>query len=151
MPEPALLFVDDEPMMLNSLRHLFDDDYEVLTANSGKKGLELLSKHDVGVIISDQRMPEMLGHEFLAQAKILRPDTIRILLTGYSDIDDTIRSINDGEIFRYVNKPWQAAKLSETVNLAYKLHKKLVAEKNVQVRAEMYSNFAVLPPLPTCF
>jgi response regulator RpfG family c-di-GMP phosphodiesterase len=148
MPEPALLFVDDEPMMLNSLRHLFDDDYEVLTANSGKKGLELLSKHDVGVIISDQRMPEMLGHEFLAQAKILRPDTIRILLTGYSDIDDTIRSINDGEIFRYVNKPWQAAKLSETVNLAYKLHKKLVAEKNVQVRAEMYSNFAVLPPLP---
>jgi YesN/AraC family two-component response regulator len=61
MPEPALLFVDDEPMMLNSLRHLFDDDYEVLTANSGKKGLELLSKHDVGVIISDQRMPEMLG------------------------------------------------------------------------------------------
>jgi len=52
-----------------------------------------------------------LDNEFLAQAKILRPDTIRILLTGYSDIDDTIRSINDGEIFRYVNKPWQAAKL----------------------------------------
>lgn len=148
MPEPTILFVDDEPMILTSLRRLFDDDYEVLTADSGKKGLDLLAKHEVGVIVSDQRMPEMLGHEFLSQAKVLRPETIRILLTGYSDIDDTIRSINYGEIFRYVNKPWQASKLSETIDLAYKLHKKLVAEKNEQVRAEMFANFAVLPPLP---
>ncbi len=148
MPEPTILFVDDEPMILNSLRRLFDDDYEVLTAESGKKGLDLLAKQDVGVVISDQRMPEMLGHEFLSQAKVLRPDAIRILLTGYSDIDDTIRSINDGEIFRYVNKPWQASKLLETINLAYNLHKKLVAEKNLQVRAEMFANYAVLPPLP---
>jgi response regulator RpfG family c-di-GMP phosphodiesterase len=148
MPEPTILFVDDEPMILTSLRRLFDDDYEVLTADSGKKGLELLAKQEVGVVVSDQRMPEMLGHEFLSQAKVLRPEAIRILLTGYSDIDDTIRSINDGEIFRYVNKPWQASKLSETIDLAYKLHKKLVAEKNEQVRAEMFANFAVLPPLP---
>ncbi len=148
MPEPTILFVDDEPMILNSLRRLFDDDYEVLTADSGKKGLDLLAKHEVGVVISDQRMPEMLGHEFLSQAKNLRPDAIRILLTGYSDIDDTIRSINDGEIFRYVNKPWQASKLTETIDLAYKLHKKLIAEKNEQARAEMFANFAVLPPLP---
>lgn len=148
MPEPIILFVDDEPMILTSLRRLFDDDYEVLTADSGKKGLELLAKQEVGVVVSDQRMPEMLGHEFLSQAKVLRPEAIRILLTGYSDIDDTIRSINDGEIFRYVNKPWQASKLSETIDLAYKLHKKLVAEKNEQVRAEMFANFAVLPPLP---
>lgn len=148
MPEPTILFVDDEPMILTSLCRLFDDDYEVLTADSGKKGLELLAKHEVGVVVSDQRMSEMLGHEFLSQAKVLRPEAIRILLTGYSDIDDTIRSINDGEIFRYVNKPWQASKLSETIDLAYKLHKKLVAEKNEQVRAEMFANFAVLPPLP---
>jgi response regulator RpfG family c-di-GMP phosphodiesterase len=148
MPEPTILFVDDEPMILNSLRRLFDDDYEVLTADSGKKGLDLLAKHNVGVVISDQRMPEMLGHEFLSQAKALRPEAIRILLTGYSDIDDTIRSINDGEIFRYVNKPWQASRLAETINLAYRLHKKLVTEKNEQVRAEMFANFSVLPPLP---
>ncbi|MCS6988026.1 MAG: response regulator [Chloroherpetonaceae bacterium] len=148
MPEPTILFVDDEPMILNSLRHLFDEDYEVLTADSGRKGLDLLARHDVSVVVSDQRMPEMLGHEFLAQAKALRPDAIRILLTGYSDIDDTIRSINDGEIFRYVNKPWQAAKLSETINLAYKLHQKLVSEKNLQARAETLARFAALPPLP---
>jgi response regulator RpfG family c-di-GMP phosphodiesterase len=148
MSTPALLFVDDEPMILSSLARLFDDDYQVFTADSGLKALDILSKENIGVVISDQRMPEMLGHQLLAKVKAIKPDAVRILLTGYSDIDDTIRSINDGEIFRYVNKPWKANKLSETIALAHKLHQKLATEKNVQLRAEMLASASAEPPRP---
>lgn len=117
MLQHHLLFVDDEPMILHSLSLLFED-YTVYTATSGQQGLEILQQHPISVIISDQRMPQMTGVEFLRQAKEIAPDAIRILMTGYSDLQSIIDSVNVGEVFRYVNKPWQAEKLKETVRFA---------------------------------
>lgn len=112
-----LLFVDDEPMILQSLSLLFED-YAVHTATSGQQGLEILQQYPISVIVSDQRMPQMTGVEFLRQAKEIAPDAIRILMTGYSDLQSIIDSVNVGEVFRYVNKPWQAEKLKETIRFA---------------------------------
>lgn len=112
-----LLFVDDEPLILQSLALLFED-YVVHTATSGAEGLEILKKHPIDVIISDQRMPQMTGVDFLRLAKETSPNSIRILLTGYADLQAVVDSVNVGEIFRYVNKPWNAEKLRETVRFA---------------------------------
>ena len=105
----TLLFVDDELNILNSLKRLFrKENYQILTASSGQEGLELLKKTDesISLIISDQRMPEMNGAQFLEKAKEIFPDAIRFLLTGYSDIDAIVNAINKGEIHRYLAKPW---------------------------------------------
>ncbi|MFN3561317.1 MAG: response regulator [Chloroherpetonaceae bacterium] len=115
--QSKLLLVDDEPLILQSLRVLFDD-YTVFTAESGADGLELLKHHTIDVIISDQRMPKMSGVDFLRVAKEISPNAIRILMTGYADLQAVVDSVNVGEIFRYVNKPWNAEKLKETVRFA---------------------------------
>ena len=97
----TLLFVDDEKSILNSLRHTFrNENYKILLASSGAEALEILKTNEVSIIISDQRMPGMTGAQFLAQSKFEAPHAIRILLTGYSDIDDEVQSINEGQIFR---------------------------------------------------
>ncbi len=102
-----ILFVDDEDNVLKSLKRVFvDEDYEVLTASSGKDGLNILNKNEVSVIISDQRMPEMDGATFLEKTIELSPNSIRIMLTGYSDINDAIKAINKGGANRYITKPW---------------------------------------------
>ncbi len=104
----TLLFVDDEANILSSLQRLFRPlGYQILTAASGKEGLELLQNNNVDLIISDMRMPEMDGAEFLAQAAQQWPDTIRILLTGYADMTSTISAINEGKIYKYISKPWE--------------------------------------------
>ncbi len=104
----TLLFVDDEPNILSSLRRLFRaSGYRVLTAESGALGLEILEREAVDLVISDMRMPEMDGARFLAQVRSRWPDTVRVLLTGYSDIASIQDAINGGEIYRYVTKPWE--------------------------------------------
>ena len=119
----TLLFVDDEKSILTSMRRLFrNDNYKILLANSGAEGLEVLKENDVSVIISDQRMPGMTGSQFLAQSKFEAPHAIRILLTGYSDIEDAVQSINEGQIFRYLNKPWDEMDLKHTVLQALVFH-----------------------------
>jgi len=110
-----VLCVDDEPNILRSLHWLLHKDFDVMTAPSGLEGLEMLRKHDFDVIISDQRMPGMTGSEFLREACKLSPRAMRILLTGYSDMQAILRSINEGEVFRFVNKPWQNEDLTKTV------------------------------------
>jgi DNA-binding NtrC family response regulator len=112
-----LLFVDDEPLILQSLSLLFSD-YVVHTAESATAALEILKSNSIAVIISDQRMPQMSGIDFLRLAKDLSPNSIRILMTGYADLQAVIDSVNVGEIFRYINKPWNADKLRETVRFA---------------------------------
>ncbi|RKZ34079.1 MAG: two-component system response regulator, partial [Gammaproteobacteria bacterium] len=112
----TVLCVDDEPEILSALsRFLRRERYDVLTAQSGAAGLDLLRRHMVDVVISDMRMPEMDGTEFLAEVAHNWPETVRILLTGYADISATIDAINQGEIFRYVSKPWDEDKLRQTV------------------------------------
>ena len=107
--ERTLLLVDDEENIVRSLKRLLRrDGYNILTANSGKEGLEVLNDDNVGVIISDQRMPEMNGTEFLSQVKVLHPDTIRIVLSGYTDLNSVTDAINDGAIFKFLTKPWRS-------------------------------------------
>ena len=113
-----LLFVDDEKRVLTSMRALFRRDYDVLLANSGAEALELLGTARVDVIVSDQRMPEMTGVELLSEFKRRSPDTTRILLTGYADLQAIEDSINECEVFRYLMKPCAAEELRAAVREA---------------------------------
>ena len=106
----TLLIVDDEESILKSLQRLFrNENFSIITATSGIDGLNLIreAEYPFSVIISDQRMPEMTGAEFLAEARKLLPDTMRVLLTGYSDIDAIVKAINNGGVHRYLTKPWK--------------------------------------------
>jgi response regulator RpfG family c-di-GMP phosphodiesterase len=107
-PSCTLLFVDDEPNILSSLRRLFRPlGYRVLTAESGEQGLSILGEERIDLVISDMRMPAMSGAQFLEQVRMRSPDTVRILLTGYADVDAIVEAINKGQIYRYVAKPWE--------------------------------------------
>ncbi len=111
-----ILFVDDEKQILSSLNRVFmDDAFEVFTADSGSKALEILKKVRMDLIVSDQRMPEMNGVEFLKLSKKYSPHAVRIILTGYADINAAISSINEGEVYRYIAKPWNNDELKNTI------------------------------------
>lgn len=116
-PPVTVLLVDDEENILRALqRLLMDEEFEVLTAASGEQGLAVLRDAvNVGLIISDQRMPVMNGAEFLSRSRELAPDAMRILLTGYSDINATIEAINIGGAYRYISKPWNDEELVQTI------------------------------------
>jgi response regulator RpfG family c-di-GMP phosphodiesterase len=106
-------------MVLNSIERLFEDNFDVLRANSGLEALKLLQTHkDIEVIISDQRMPGMTGIEFFEKAKDLAPNSMRILLTGYADLSAVRDAVNSGEVFRYLTKPWSNTLLREMVRVA---------------------------------
>jgi serine/threonine-protein kinase len=106
-----VLCVDDEPNILRALSWLLRKDFQVVTAESAHEGLSLIRNGDFDVVISDHRMPEMSGVEFLSQVKLLAPRAMRILLTGYSDMQAVIQSVNESEVFRFVSKPWDVAEL----------------------------------------
>ncbi len=120
-PKTTLLFVDDEPLILQSLEVLFRQQYNVLTCSDPRQALDIIRQEKVSVIVSDQRMPGLTGVELLREVKDISPYTIRILLTGYSDLQAIIDSVNVGEIFRYINKPWRINKLRETIQFAAKV------------------------------
>lgn len=118
--EPALLLVDDEENILSALvRLLRRDGYRILRANGGAAGLALLEKEDVAVIISDQRMPEMSGVEFLSRVKELYPQTVRIALSGYTDLNSVTAAINNGAIYKFLTKPWDDELLRRNVREAF--------------------------------
>ncbi|PWJ38435.1 hybrid sensor histidine kinase/response regulator [Sediminitomix flava] len=116
----TVLYVDDEPQNLVSFRASFRKIYHVLTAQSGPEALEILEeKHqEISVIVSDQLMPKMTGVELLEKARELYPDIMRIVLTGYSDVQDIINSISRGEVYRYITKPWNRDELQVTLDNA---------------------------------
>jgi len=115
--KPTLLCVDDEQSILKALQRIFaGHPYELLFASSGKEALELMASKAVHLIITDMRMPQMTGAEFLAQAAKLQPDAYRILMTGFSDLSSTINAINVGKIHRYIQKPWDNTELAEVVH-----------------------------------
>lgn len=113
-----LLFVDDEERILNALRSVFRAKYNVFTASSGPEAMEFMKRFRPHVVVSDQRMPEMTGVELLRQVKDFSPHTVRILLTGYSDLAAIVGSINDGEVFRFISKPWDNADIQKTIGEA---------------------------------
>ena len=128
--EVKILLLDDEVNITKALRRvLMDvDQYDIYVANSGQEALDLLADEtDIGVIISDQRMPEMTGVEFLKKARGLVPDAVRILLTGYADIEASIAAINEGAVFRYLTKPWDDNILLQSIAEASRNYQ-LVAE-----------------------
>ncbi|HYD95914.1 MAG TPA: HD domain-containing phosphohydrolase [Noviherbaspirillum sp.] len=105
--QPSILFVDDEQNILSSLRRVFrTQGYQVLTADSGAAGLQILESEPVDLVISDMRMPQMDGAQFLERVRKRWPETIRLLLTGYADVQSILAAINRGEIYRYITKPW---------------------------------------------
>ncbi|HEX2770274.1 MAG TPA: HD domain-containing phosphohydrolase [Geobacteraceae bacterium] len=112
-----VLFVDDEENILKSLKRLLaDEEIEILTATSGEQGLDLLrDTEDVGLIVSDQRMPGLSGADFLRQSREISPDTLRIMLTGYADINATIDAINKGGAYRYISKPWDDEEMIQII------------------------------------
>ncbi|MER2529074.1 MAG: response regulator [Candidatus Competibacter denitrificans] len=123
-----ILFVDDEPFILRSLQRLFSSIYNVFTASSGLEAIDIVSKNQIHVVVCDQRMPEMIGVEALAVIKEISPATMRILLTGYSDMSALVDSINDGEIFRYILKPWNNKELKEIVGYAADIARESLVE-----------------------
>ena len=125
---PRILVVDDEVFILSALRRLLRDrGFEVLTADSGAAGLVILERETIDVVISDMRMPEMTGAEFLEQTFSRWPNVKRILLTGYADVSSTIAAVNKGKIWRYIAKPWDDEDLILTVQQAA-AHRNLMSE-----------------------
>lgn len=116
-----ILFVDDEERILRSLALQFRREYEVLTESDPNRALQRLKSESVHVLVSDQRMPGMTGAELLAAAQQIAPQTLRILLTGYSDLDAAVAALNNGGIFRYLTKPWDAQEMAFTLRQAGEL------------------------------
>ncbi len=114
----SVLFVDDEPYILESLKELFARRYKVFTTTSGEEALEIVRNHNIAIVVSDQRMPGMKGVEILRAIRELSPNTMRLLLTGFADVDAILDSVNVGEVFRYVKKPWDVDELTSILLLA---------------------------------
>ncbi len=113
-----LLLVDDETANLRLLERLFSRDYDCLTASSGADAIRILEQHDVAIVITDQRMPEMTGIELLKRTAALRPHMVRILLTGYTDVEALVEAINCGLVYMYFTKPWNNDDLKLKVSRA---------------------------------
>jgi signal transduction histidine kinase len=118
--KPTILCVDDEVDNIDALERLFRKKFNVLKASSGQEALQVLAKYSgpLAAIISDQRMPAMTGVEFLEKTLDSHPDTVRMLLTGYTDLESVISAVNKGQIFRYLTKPWDPLDLTNTVDRA---------------------------------
>jgi len=119
----TLLIVDDEPHILSALKRLFHPEgWNILAADNARDGLELLAEHKVQVVLSDHRMPGMNGTEFLRRARALYPETIRIILSGYTDLETVVDAINRGTLFKFLSKPWDDDTLREQVREAFQYH-----------------------------
>lgn len=132
-----VLCIDDEPGIVRSLQWLLQKDFEVLTASCGHDALQLVQEHDLDVVISDQRMPGMSGVEVLREIRRMSPRTMRILLTGYSDMNAIVRSVNESEVFRFVNKPWNIAELPKVVAQAAEIARTRPPEADTDLTEEM--------------
>jgi DNA-binding NtrC family response regulator len=120
--ELGVLYIDDEVNNLNSFKAAFRRDFEIFTASSAKEGRKILDNNEIGVIITDQRMPGMTGIEFLESILLIYPDTIRILLTGFSDINAVMDAINRGQVYKYLVKPWQNDELKMYIENALEIY-----------------------------
>jgi signal transduction histidine kinase len=122
LQKDKILYIDDEPENLTSFKFVFRKHYDVFLASSAMEGMEILKKEDVQLIITDQRMPKMTGVEFLEWTTKDFPEVIRMILTGYSDIEAIIYAINKGEVYRYITKPWDKDEMKMTIDNALKTY-----------------------------
>jgi response regulator RpfG family c-di-GMP phosphodiesterase len=127
----TILAVDDEPANLRMIERLFRKEYRIITANNGEEALDLLKSEDVTLIITDQRMPGMSGTDLLRESLTTNPDAIKIILTGYTDIEALIEAINTTKVFKFVSKPWDPIDLKRTVDHAVREHERLIQQKRL--------------------
>jgi len=142
MSKGTIVLVDDEENVINSIRRsLRKEGYQILGYTDARQALEALKSMEVDLIISDQRMPGMNGMDFLIAAKKLCPNTIRILLTGYSDMEVAIKAINEGKLYRFLSKPWDDTELKVTILNAMKLRKILVENRNLIAQVQKQQDY----------
>ncbi len=138
--KPKLLVVDDEQDNLDLLYRTFRRDFQVFKAESGIQALEILEQEgEVAVIISDQRMPEMKGTEFLSKTVPQFPDTVRIVLTGFTDVEDLVEAINSGQVYKYITKPWDPEELKTVVQKATQTYD-LLKQRSEELRRAQAQN-----------
>jgi signal transduction histidine kinase len=130
-PRHSILVVDDEPDVVRSVKDLLRLDYKVFTATSPDEGMKILQENAIDVIMTDQRMPEMTGVEFLKRARDPHPDATRLLFTGYADISAVIAAINQGNVYRYIAKPWDPDELQTIIREACERHDLIVQRKQL--------------------
>jgi len=159
MTQTTILAVDDEVFNLETLKRTFRRDYEIFTALSGEEALDILTQQDIHIVITDQRMPVMSGTDFLKIVAEKYPNTIRIILTAYTDINDLIEAINTGLVYKYVTKPWQPQDFRLTIQRASdhyqaeKSRRQLLTElrdKNIHL-VQQYKELKKLDELKTRF
>lgn len=145
-PEVVILLVDDEEPVLNALeRTLRPDGYRVLRAADPARALEIVATEPVDLVVSDHLMPGMKGLDFLKEVKRIRPETIRILLTGHADLDMAIQAINQGEVFRFFRKPWDDQELRMDIRIA--VTQRRLERKNLELQEQVRSQAAQLAEL----
>lgn len=136
MKERTILLVDDEENILAAMKRVLRrEGYRILTAGGGQQGLELLAANEVDVIVSDQRMPNMTGVEFLRRAKVTHPETVRIVLSGYTELQSITDAINEGAIYKFLTKPWDDDQIRANIAEAFQ-HKEMV-EDNRRLAAQL--------------
>jgi len=145
----SILIVDDQPEILNALERLLKDKYKIFRSESGSEALDLLEKNSIQVIISDQRMPQMTGVEFLEQSLNIRPDAIKLLITAYADINASISAVNKGQIFYYISKPWEDEELLLIVQRAFERYQlieenQILNEKLVELNKQLQDENVLL-------
>lgn len=130
-----ILYVDDEPANLRSFKSVFRREYNIAIAESANEGKELLKENTFHIIITDQIMPHTTGIEFLESIRVDYPEPIRILLTGYSDIEAVINAINRGGVYRYMSKPWNEAEMRQVIESSYEVY--FLREKNKKLADDL--------------
>ena len=133
-----ILLVDDEPEILFSLQGLLRREFELYTAESGARALEILQQHPIHVIMSDQRMPEMTGVQLMHRVKDAHPEAIRIVFTGYADIRAVVDAINNVGLYRYITKPWDPDELVEVLHQAAKRYEEIVEHERLLTDVRQY-------------
>ncbi|MDE2342126.1 MAG: EAL domain-containing protein [Betaproteobacteria bacterium] len=145
-PQRVILVVDDEPNIVTALKRLLrHDGYQIISASNGAEALELIAINSVQVIISDQRMPGMTGVEFLHRVKEIYPDTIRIVLSGYTELKSVTEAINEGAIYKFLTKPWEDEQLRAHVREAFRRYE--MKEENIRLSEELEKAYEDLTEL----
>ncbi|EMI22914.1 response regulator receiver modulated GAF sensor protein [Rhodopirellula maiorica SM1] len=134
----SILIVDDEPDVLFSLTGLLRRDFTVHTATSGSEALQIMAEHPVHVIMTDQRMPSMTGSELMQKVRNEHPEAVRIIFTGYADTRAVVDAINQGELYRYITKPWDPDDLLEMLKEAAQRHDVIDAREELMQRLGSY-------------
>jgi response regulator RpfG family c-di-GMP phosphodiesterase len=136
-PKYTLLIVDDEPDVCDSVHDLLRREFRVLKAHSGTEGFEIMQREEVHIIMTDQRMPRVSGLELLTKVKARNPHAVRMLFTGYADLESIIAAINQGHVYQFLKKPWQPEELIEAVRQAAVEYERLIADGEATERLQV--------------